>query len=109
MQAIKLQNSQQPANNLLNRYTLFLKLDLSFVDLQLPKYWPGLSCELHFSTFCPSREMMNAFCHIFSCKFRKMQFFIAEKDVSNVFQLSRKAAVNFCKPAVRMKKFSLGV
>jgi len=38
MQAIKPQNSQQPANNLLNRYTLFLKLDLSFVDLQLPKY-----------------------------------------------------------------------
>jgi len=38
MQAIKPQNSQQAANNLLNRYTLFLKLDLSFVDLQLPKY-----------------------------------------------------------------------
>ena len=51
---------------------------------------------------------MNVFCRIFSRKFRKMRFFLAEKNVSDVFRPSRKASVNFCKPTIRIKKSFFG-
>ena len=50
--------------------------------------------------------MIGAFRRTFSRKFRKIRIFLAEKVLSDVFQLSRNAAVNFCKLAVRMKKNS---
>ena len=59
-------------------HTVFLIIGSVCADLGLAVYWPGLmdnvvvNCILHYF---PSREMTNAFCHIFSRKFRKMRTF----------------------------------